>query len=315
MALHPFVLLHRLPHGFLISQMLMESIAGIATVFFLRRLGIGHAVSLGAGIAFACNGTFAWLSNAAANPVAYLPVLLWGVEFARDATKSRRRGSWALIAVAVAGSLYAGFPETAYINGLFVCGWCLVRFGGLGRDAMCRFIAKLAAGATAGVLLAAPVLVAFLDYLPRANVGGHTGAVGVTTLPRTAISAVFMPYVYGPINAFSGQTTSANVGGFWGKIGGYLSSLQLMLALLSIGLRRLRLIQLAVAAWFMIYLSKAYRFVPVMTVVNWLPGMKQMAFFRYSQPSATMGMLVLAAFGAQRLVDEAARGVESLRVR
>lgn len=92
MALHPFVLLQRLPQGFLLSQILMEAIAGIATVFFLRRLGIGNAVSLGAGIAFACNGTFAWLSNAAANPVAYLPLLLWGVEIARDASHTRRRG-------------------------------------------------------------------------------------------------------------------------------------------------------------------------------------------------------------------------------
>ena len=46
MAFHPFVLLQRLPQGFLLGQILMESIAGIATMFFLRRLGIGRAVSL-----------------------------------------------------------------------------------------------------------------------------------------------------------------------------------------------------------------------------------------------------------------------------
>ena len=45
MAFHPFVLLQRLPQGFLLGQILMESIAGIATLFFLRRLGIGRAVS------------------------------------------------------------------------------------------------------------------------------------------------------------------------------------------------------------------------------------------------------------------------------
>ena len=79
MAFHPFVLLQKLPQGFLLGQILMESIAGIATMFFLRRLGIGRAVSLGAGIAFALNAVFAWQYNASASPVAYLPLLLWGV--------------------------------------------------------------------------------------------------------------------------------------------------------------------------------------------------------------------------------------------
>jgi hypothetical protein len=310
MALHPLVVLHGLPQGFLLSQVVMEALAGISTMFFLRRLGIGTAVSLGAGIAFACNGTFAWLSNAAANPVAYLPLLLWGVEIARHASSApgRRRGGWALITIAVAGSLYAGFPETAYINGLFVCVWCLIRLEGLGRPSMYRFAAKLGAGAVAGVLLAAPVLWSFLDYLPRANVGGHTGALSTETLPPTSISALYMPYVYGPINAFSGNTTSGNLGEFWGRVGGYLSALQLMLAVLTIGMRRLRVMQLALLAWLLVFVAKSYGFrpvvTPIITVVNWVPGMKQMAFFRYSQPSVAMALIVLAAFGAQRLLDE-----------
>ena len=306
MALHPFVLMYRLPQGFLLMQILSESLAGIATMLLLRRLGIGRAVAMGAGIAYAFNGTFAWLSNAAASPVLYLPLLLLGVEVARDAAHgaAARRGGWALVAIAIAGSLYAGFPETAYINGLFVCLWCLVRMEGLPRAALRSFITKLAAGAAAGMLLASPVLVAFLDYLPRANVGGHEGAFATATLPRPSISALYMPYVYGPINAFNGNTTSPNLAGFWSSIGGYLSAAQLMLAMLTIGVRRLRLTQVAVVVWFVIYLSKTYRFMPVIKVVNLLPGIKEMAYFRYSQPSVTMGMLILAAFGAQRMLDQ-----------
>ncbi|MGZ4771314.1 MAG: hypothetical protein ACXV3B_01405 [Ilumatobacteraceae bacterium] len=305
MALHPFVLLQRVPQGFLLGEILMESIAGIATMFFLRRLGIGRSVSLGAGIAFAFNAVFAWQYNASASPTAYLPLLLWGVEVARDAADDmRRRGGWALITVAIAGSLYAGFPETAYIDGLLVGVWCLVRLQGLDRVSMKRFVAKLAAGVVAGALLAAPVLVAFLDYLPHANVGVHSGSIATTTLPRVSLGALFMPYIYGPIDAFVGKTASANLGAFWAKVGGYLSSVQLMLALLTIGVRRLRVMQLAILAWFVIFLAKTYRFMPLITVVNWFPGMKQIAFFRYSATSVTMALLILAAFGAQRLLDE-----------
>ena len=304
MAFHPFVLLQRLPQGFLLGQILMESIAGIATMFFLRRLGIGRAVSLGAGVAFALNAVFAWQYNASAIPVAYLPLLLWGVEVARGASDTRRRGGWALIAVALAGSLYAGFPETAYINGLFVGVWCLVRLGGLSRPMQYRFAAKLGAGIAAGVLLAAPVLVAFLDYLPRANVGSHDGSFGTAGLPRVSIGALFMPYIYGPLNAFAGKTTSPNLGAFFAGVGGYLSAVQLMLASLTIGVRRLRVMQIALGSWFVVCLSKTYVFTPVMTVVNWFPGITQIAFFRYSTSSATMGLLILAAYGAQRVVDE-----------
>jgi hypothetical protein len=304
MALHPFVLMVRLPHGFMLIQIVMESLAGVSTLFLLRRLGIGRAVALGAGIAYACNGTFAWLSNAAASPVAYLPLLLLGIEIARDASSRRRHGGWVLVAVAIAGSLYAGFPETAYINGLFACAWCAVRVGGLNRSAIRQYVLKLAAGGVAGLLLAAPVLVALLDYLPRANVGGHTGAFATATLPRTSVGALTMPYIYGPINAFNANTTSPNLAGFWSSIGGYLSVAQCTLALFTIGMRRLRWVQIAVAAWVVVYLSKTYRFGPVITVVNLLPGMKEMAFFRYSQPSVTLGILILAAYGAQRVVDE-----------
>lgn len=304
MALHPFVLVHQLPNGFLLSQILMESIAGVATMLLLRRLGVGAVVATGAGIAYAFNGTFAWLSNAAASPVAYLPLLLLGTEMARDAADRARRGGWVLVAIAIAGSLYAGFPETAYISGLFVCLWCLARSRGLGRAGTIRFGRKLVAGATAGVLLAAPVLIAFLDYLPEANVGGHEGAFATAHLPTTSISALFLPYVFGPIFGFTGNTSSPNLAGFWGSVGGYLSAAQLVLALAAIGLRRWRTLQVVIAVWFVVFLSKTYGFSPVITVFNLLPGIKEMAFYRYSPPSVAMGLVVLAALGAQRLLDE-----------
>ncbi len=77
-----------------------------------------------------------------------------------------------------------------------------------------------------------------------------------------------------------------------------------MLAALTIGVRRLRRVQIAVALWFVVYLCKTYGFRPVITVVNWFPAVNQLAFFRYSQPSVSMAMLILAAYGAQRVLDE-----------
>src|SRR5205085_11322488 len=93
-------------------------IAGLSTFLLLRRLSLGRWASGAGAIAFALNGTFAWLSHAPVNPVALLPALLLGVELAYTASRAGRRGGWWLIAVAAAGSFYAGFPEITYIGGL-----------------------------------------------------------------------------------------------------------------------------------------------------------------------------------------------------
>jgi len=99
---------------------------------------------LGISIAFALNGTFAWLAHAPVNPVAFLPALLLGVELAFAATVAARRGGWWLIAVAEAGMFYAGFPEVAFIGGLLGVCWFAWRCGCLGRGRLHVFARKAA---------------------------------------------------------------------------------------------------------------------------------------------------------------------------
>ena len=78
-----------------------------------------------------------------------------------------------LIAVALALSLYAGFPEVAFIDGLLALLWFAVRSVGLPRHSLATFAQSVALGAGIGALLAAPILVAFADYLPQC---GHRRA-------------------------------------------------------------------------------------------------------------------------------------------
>ena len=65
--------------------------------------------------------------------------------------------------------------------------------------------------------LAAPLLVAFADYLPYAYVGAHTGGLATTSLPPAGLSQLVLPYSLGPIFGFQsapgGDRTSIALSG------------------------------------------------------------------------------------------------------
>jgi hypothetical protein len=170
-ALFASTLLLALSNGQLYEQVLLELVASAGTFLVLRRLGAGRWVAAGGGSAFALNGTFAWLANAPINPVAFLPLLLLGIEQAHDAALHARRGGWWLIALALALSIYAGFPETAHIDGLMGVAWLLWRCAQGGRARIGPLLLKASCGLAAGMLLVAPLLVAFLAALPHEFTG------------------------------------------------------------------------------------------------------------------------------------------------
>src|SRR5262249_54470530 len=137
------------------------------------------------------------------NAVAVLPTLLLGVELAYSRSVAGRGGGWWLIAVAAALSLYAGFPELAYIDGLLALCWFGWRCASLRGQPLRAFVGKSASGAIVGFLLSAPLLVAFVDYLPQADLSSHSGGgPGMVHLSGPALSQLVLPYVFGPIFAF-----------------------------------------------------------------------------------------------------------------
>lgn len=292
-----------LSNGQVLSHMTVELVAGLSTYALLRRLSLGRPAAVAGGIAFGLNGTFSWFSHAPANPVAFLPLLLLGVELAVDTSRRSKARAWGVIAVAVALSIYAGFPETAYIDGILVGIWVIIRMLQIG-SAWRTFLLTLAKGIVVGLLLAAPLLIAFLDYLPQANVGSHNGAIGNLSLPRPAFSQAFLPYEYGPIDSFSPHDPSGTLGAIWGGVGGYITFSVVVLALIGLYGSRLRSLKLALLAWTVVSFGRTYGVSPFQHLVNALPGMNDIAFFRYSDASWEFALIVLAAFG----LDDMTRG-------
>jgi Bacterial membrane protein YfhO len=302
-AFFPPTLLTLLSNGQLYEHMLLEIVAGIATYLLLRRISVGRWPAAAAGSAFALNGTFAWLSHATVNPVALLPLLLLGVELAYSACVERRRGGWWLIAVALALSFYAGFPEVAYIDALLAVVWLAWRCASVGRERVANLLGKVAAGAAGGALLAAPLVIAAIDYVSHGDLGLHrAGTLGATHLPARILPQLVLPYAFGPIFDFAGR--GLVMSSLWGSVGGYLNTSLLLFALLGLFSRGRRGLRIALVVWIVLVFARMYGEPPLLGhVLGVLPGMSRVAFFRYATASLELSVIVLAALG----IDDLAR--------
>ena len=77
-----------------------------------------------------------------------------------------------------------------------------------------------------------------------------------------------------------------------------------VLALIGLYGSRLRALRFALLAWTILSFGRTYGVQPFQHVVNALPVMRDIAFFRYSSASLALALIVLAAFG----LDDLARG-------
>jgi hypothetical protein len=299
----PFVLLLHFAEGQIALYLIFGLIAALSTYFLLHRLSIGAWVCAAAGVAFGLNGTLAWNRYAAADPVCFLPLAILGLELIRDGIRTGRPTRWWVAAIAVAMSIYAGFPETAYLDGLVIAVWALARLSGLDHEQVRRYLAIVLAAGLSGLLIAAPILFAFVDYVPHAFLGGHGGAFAHVALPHSGLLTLMFPYLYGPIFGFgSAPQGGAALNLIWDNIGGYLTAATVVLALVGVQGRAHRVLRLCLAGTAVLCLGRTFGISPFVTVFNLLPGMTHVAAYRYSYPAFEFCVIVLAAFGVESLI-------------
>ena len=113
---------------------------------------------------------------------------------------------WRLLALALGLMLLAGFPESAYLCGLLVLAFAVVRWAQCPAAARFPMIVRVGLGGCVGLALAAPQLLPFLQFLPNAYLGGHAAAFAHTALvPEAAIPSLLAPYAFGPIFAYTAK--------------------------------------------------------------------------------------------------------------
>ena len=308
-AFFPLTLLLVAPWGQTALHICLQVIAGVSTYYLLRQMGLSRVAAFTGGALFEFNGVFAWLANAVVNPIPFLPLLLLGVERAlasaqtappaqgrawRDVARDAAAG-WKWIAVALALSLVAGFPEVAYLDGVLAGLWALARLTSLrGWVAVApRFALKLASGLVVGVAIAAPPLVAFADYAREANLGLHGQNVGALALPNLSLAQYLFPYIYGGIFQYAAP---AGIPASWGGIGGYLGATVAFLALLGACARRDLALRIALVAWIALMVGRSVGAQPFTAIVNHIPLIDSIAVFRYANASWILAAVVLCAF-------------------
>jgi hypothetical protein len=291
----PFVFLLLLPGGVLWLKIVMMILAGLATYALLRELGLGCLAALTGGLLFELNGTFAWMpgEEVIGGAIPFLPLLLYGIERARRSEGRAAGVFW--VGISIAGAVYHGFPETAYINGLMAALWALYRF--TTSERRWAFAGRLAYGGLLGLLLASPLLIAFWDCLSTSNtMAGHQ--LGTHYLPWAAFAMTFLPYVYGPIQTTLGNPNLATV---WGRVGGYAGIILVFLAMAGISGRRERGLRWMLVFWIILAWAKSFGVQPVLGLMNHVPLLLETAFHRYAPPAWGLALVILAAYAVDDL--------------
>jgi hypothetical protein len=290
----PFILLLLLHNGILWLKIAVQIIGGLSTYALLRELGLGRFSALIGGILFELNGTFAWSPGPASVycAAAFLPLLLYGIV---KSSKVNGRIGIFWIAVALAYSLLAGFPEVAYIDGLFALMLAIYLF--FITERRLNYILRIVYGGFLGLLLGAPIIVAFADFLHVSN-AFSLHEFGKISIPLEAVPTVILPYVFGPLGERYGSSTLSNI---WSLIGGYSDITIIFMAILGLTWKKYRMLSLLLLFWIVLSLSKTFGIEPFATIMNHIPLILDARFTRYSAPSWELALIILAMFGLESL--------------
>ncbi len=193
----PFVLLLHFANGVLYLKLAMQILAGLAMLALLSELRLDRRAALAGAVLMEFCGTFAWFSHGPIMPVPFLPLLVLAIERTARLAAERRPGGWMLIAFAIAGSIVAGFPETAFMDGLLalsVAGWRTASAGPARFDVATRILL----GGVVGLLLSAPAWLPFAESLPVSFLGQNAD-MGDVHLLRSSYGLLLLPYLLGPL--------------------------------------------------------------------------------------------------------------------
>ena len=297
----PPTLLLLLPQGMLWEHLLLQVLAGWGAYALLRQLGLGRWAALTGGVLFAFNGTLAWYDSAGALPMPLLPWTLLGVERAWIKAETGLRGGWRLFALSIGLSLLGGFPEEAYLNGLLALTWAGLRLFQAQPDKRLGFIWRITLGGVVGIALAGPQILAFFESLPVSFLWLHGSHYLATTklAPLGDVPSLVAPYVLGPIYQYKEIWPATLLA--WGGLGGYVTATIVVAAAYGLVARR-SLLGLLLLGWVLLAVGRMLGLEPATFVWNHVPGAADTAVPRYIQPSWSLALVILAAYGVDDLI-------------
>jgi hypothetical protein len=168
--------------GFAWTAVLRLGAAALGAYLLARRMCLARPGAALAAVGYSLSGSVVlWLGFSLSHVSPCLPWVLLGVECLRRDERMLR--GWLLASLALAMAIYGGHPELAFFVGFSAGIWSLTLLRGEARRARVAFTAL-----ACGVLLSAPVLLPFVEYL--ANSGAllaHRMAPTERALPDFAV--------------------------------------------------------------------------------------------------------------------------------
>ena len=283
----PLVLLNHFSNGTLYIKVILQILSGLGTYLLLKKIGLLRLSALAAAILYEFNGAFALYGPPSITPLAFLPWLILGIERAKEKSVAGVGCGWLTIAISLALSIYAGFPETAYIDGLLALVWSFWSIVNVKAAFRYQFIMKLATGVIVGLLLSTPIIIPFAEYVGHSHIGVHGNRL--TGLCKETLPLLFFPWLYGSI------CTSAEVYVVQIFVGGFLSAAQLAIIIPGLFATRRCSLYIVLLLWILVCIGRTFDLPLVSTLVDIVPLLNEALFYRYSPPSWTFCSAVLCA--------------------
>jgi hypothetical protein len=272
------------------------ALAAIFLTLYLRLLGLeGHAPLFGGTMILASGWFSGWLGLREITGVAaWFPLLLYAIE--RTIVESNWRWRHPLLAVGTFCSITAGHPE-AFIPGFMA----LTAYGVLRLaeqpSSRIKHLVNLAFGAVAGICLAAPMWLTFIETIGYSHHPHQTwaSAAGYLSVNAIGFGNFLFPMMLGNIHQFSfagitgGELTSP---GWLPPCAGFF-----VLCSLRGARRRLTCFFLALFALVALKIWNA----PGIQSIALLPGLNEVIWPRYAAYLLAFSTAILAAFGYEHL--------------
>ena len=281
-------------------------VAGIFTFLFLRRAKLSWVSSFTGGILYMFSGTFIWFINLEqfVNVAMVTPFLMWAIE---GSLQWEWKWGTMATAVAVAMVLLAGQPETALYVLLLAATYVTFLVMALPVKARIRQSLILSFAGILGLMLAAPLILLFLEFIPNSYTfhppGGNLGVLSPTPISNAPL--IGLPTFYNAPTWFRFLPDN----GYWDYLGGYtgiilpfLVAVGLVLGFIQNKSRWLRLL-LFFAIFGTFILLKNFGF-PLVSWIGYLPLFDQAWTPRWAGPAWTFPLAVAAALGLEILRDQ-----------
>ncbi|MFH1724031.1 MAG: YfhO family protein [Elusimicrobiota bacterium] len=288
-----------------VAAFLKLLLAGAFMMLYMGALRAGRGAALLSGLVFSLSGFMVvWLGHPHVNCALWLPLLLYAVE---GGLEDPRR--WALFAAGYACMVLGGHPPTVIHITLGVAAYACVRAAmrrgrAEAERAPGRAILLLAAAVAAGLLLAAPQVLPYLEYVREGSTTEIAASLrrGVDHLSPKGLIHFLLPYLSGsPAAGYErlGPVFGLDAGDNFNERTGYVGVVPLLLAMAALFLRRRRVVRVHAAA-VLLCLCVVYGLPPLSALLGMVPILQWMSHTRLLL-FVCFSLAVMAGFGLEAL--------------